>query len=380
MSLVLILYAYACAHVLLIHSNRFMSSRITDYFPRRKRRFPSSDFVRAVRPRLVKDMAYARTRRSSRYTKGRKRLFSRRRGYRRRGVGYRSRRRRPFSSINYSRKKLLDILTVPNYATFQQGFQAVVDPTLASSGKPVRYAAPNGSIPHRDHIRVIANHMYSAPTSALLKFFLTKMVLRYEYSNMSLGTTYMTAYFCRVRRDLFNTQNQIDPLVILEKGFDETAHAVSGGDVLLESSDVSPFQSKRFVQYFHIYKTKKLKLQGGESGKLAVKIGRSMVIQANEWLQKTGDSETFLTMQQILAHKRGGKFILFRIEGEVTNNEADKTQVTATSPRVNFISHYHYTYKSIVDSVTNLHVADSVGISTALAPEIITEQGQQDIA
>lgn len=281
-------------------------------------------------------------------------------------------------NVSISRKKLLNILTVPNFYNAQEAWQLQV-PATTNAGKGVQYGCVAYSIPTVPHIQAIATLINPSPSHTNMKVYFTNMFLRYEYSNMSLASCYLTAYFCRSRRDVPDTLNYYNPIVIMQdgwadRGFDSTGRGVLGDDEL----NLDPYKSFKFCHYFKIYKVKKLKLQGGESGKLAVKC-RSRILNMSDLFTKSGaDQATWANYSRLFAHVKGSKFILFRAEGEVTNLENTKTAVTATAPRVNFITSFNYTYKRISESISDLNVGPATGF-TAGSVEIITEQGQQDV-
>lgn len=363
----------------------------------KRRRDSLPDYFRQVRPRTqaynnavslsnevyaprisANTMAYGRTR--GKTYKSKRRSRSRKR----RPIRRRTRIKRPRSNINNKRKALLRILTVPNYWNAQEAYQAVVPAPTAATGKSIIYEAPDHSTPRVIDLQAIANVITPAPTHASLKYHLTKVTARYEYSNMSLATTYLTAYFCKVRHNIPDLSGSYSPLIVLGDGFAANNYNNTGtsrGQLGLTDSELTPFQSSRFCSLFKIYKVKKLKLQGGESGRLTVKQPRMWTLNMDDIVTQTNVATmtTFPLMARYYSHLKGARFILWRIEGEVTNNDAVKTQITNTSPTVNFITHYHYEFKWMSDTHSNIYTQAAVGFSNPVAPEIITEQGQTDI-
>lgn len=351
------------------------SHRITDFFPSRKRKRTQS-LDRSTWQRSF-DM-----RRTSRYGKSRSRKYGKGKlRYARRGKSVRrpvrkSRVRRRNAGL--TRKKLLNMLTVPNYWSAQSAFQIKV-PVPGATGKTVSYNTNAYSMPRITDLVEIATAIEPNPTSTNLKLTFTQLLLRYEYSNMDITSTYLTAYFCRARRDVPDTLNYFSPVQIMEDGWADNNYSVGSRGVLgFDELNLDPFKSFKFCHYFNIYKVKKLKLQGGESGKLAVKCKSRVLNMADAFTKSGGDQATWSAYSKLWSHVKGSKFILFRVEGEIGNQETTKTNITATAPRVNFITSYNYTYKRISESRSDLIVGPVAGF-TGGAAEQVTEQGQQDV-
>lgn len=343
---------------------------------------------------------YARAGRKS-YTKGK------RAGFKRRSVNRVRRGRSSRGVANNMRSKLLDILTVPQTLITADAKAVTVNfPTTPVRpdgyyGKRCAWFSNFYSLPRVTDIVVMADDLKARdrPTvqadlenqSVAQKFFITSSTMRIEYSNLSKGTVYMTAYFCKLRKSIPQAYSFYDPLLMLSQGFADRKWqntTDTRGSAALTHDDLTAFDSTTFTHWVKIYKVKNLKLQGGESGKLSVTTKRPRTIHMEDVVVATNsDYDSYVDMPLLYSHIKGGKFILIKFTGEITGfeNLLIDPPVTQTTPKMVFNTKYHYTYKQVARHESRISYNDSINTAgfadinrpNVDIPVIVTEQGQQ---
>lgn len=285
--------------------------------------------------------------------------------------------RRPTRRANLSRTKVMEMITVPNTSIYQTGFTAVPLDNASGLGKACIYTSGLVCLPDQDHLIKIASTIRPTITNTDMKYHLTQQLLTYEYSNMSIGTCYLTAYFCKVRNNLPYSNSISDPVAVLKDGFANRGLDISNrGQVGVISAQLDPFSSPKFCTNFNIYKVLSKKLGGGQSGRLSVKNGTKHTVKMSNVVNQTAATQTtFAECGRLFAYQTGTKFILFKIEGEVTTGANDTP--TYTKPRVQFIANHKYVWRYVSDDNSSLYVntTTSVTVPPTLAT-VVTDKGQ----
>lgn len=310
---------------------------------------------------------------------------------------------------NNMRSKLLDFLTVPQtlYTSDSKRVDIVYPeypPADGYYGKRCVYFANQYSLPRVNDITKMMDDLRTRiktdpvmdvdDQSVSQKFFITKNMMRVEYSNMSKATVYMTIYYCKVRKNIPSAYSLFDPLIMLSQGFSnrritQTASTTRGVEGLTHD-DLTPFDSPTFTHWVNIYKVKRLKLQGGASGRFSLVRKSVRTIHMDDIVVPTSTTAIdFADFPLMYSHLRGAKFPLVKVTGEVLSfdNAALTPAVTTTTPTVVFNTSYHYEYKQATNQYSRLQYSDSVqtaGFDRIANPtqgtaHVVTEQGQQRV-
>lgn len=278
-----------------------------------------------------------------------------------------------------SRRKLLKILSVPNWWVQEVAESVTVPAASAVFGSGVEYHASLGPVRGGgfvlghystydiDTLFKIAHTVLGVGIVARnFKFFVTRVIMRYRVVNASNGYVNCTAYFCRFRQDIPDQLGYNDIQKILDQGFIN-----NGYNDGMRQDELTPFQSGVFCELCKIQRVRHIKLEAGKMISLSVVERKSRAFNLGKYVLSNGSND-WSTVQQIFTFIKGSRFILFKFTGQMaTNTLTGTTTFTAPKVQVQVLHRTQYTY--IPDVQTNINVTDAIGIAQTIDPRIITE-------
>lgn len=186
---------------------------------------------------------------------------------------------------------------------------------------------------------------------------------KYNVRSMTNEDVYLTAYYCKVRKDgvfLVNSAAAADEkrniyhylsLGFAQNGLNPTQTAPSLNAYMKDKLG-SPFQSWKFIQNFKIHKIKKFKLSPGKETSLKINLKRMLwrpsdyiVIPARFAGSTAGTWGSNFKSTELCKFQR---FILFKLDSRIAHPETPATPnlgaLTNTTPTV--IMSTHFTYRT----------------------------------
>lgn len=204
----------------------------------------------------------------------------------------------------------------------------------------------------------IANLITSSPSLPNIKFFIHSARMMHTLINQTSATSYVSAYYCMIRRDL-PISNSL--LTILTDGFNGNGLTAAGGQA---AADVTPFQSSLFCSIAKIYKVQHHKFEPGEERSYMISSNKRRQIDTSRFTASTSGAETFLTVPIIYDALRGNRFILFRIRGQIADDSAAHGTVGAIEAKYNIATRVQYKYQWINDVTRTLNTLPATGFGT----------------
>lgn len=278
------------------------------------------------------------------------------------------------------RKRLLNILTVPNNYIVSFGDIEQTPAASATTGKGVVYFTGSGvnssgtqllnnqCIDNINRLQAVAFQIDPTANARNLKWFRVEDVIKYQLINQSNGHANIVAYYCRVRENILSSgQNYFNIINLLDAGFKE--NAVSDG---LVRDEITPFQSLKFCGFIKISKVKKFVMSPGEELSLSLKTFKVRTIVMQKFFNANGTT-TWKATAPDYQWIKGNKFILFKLTGQPADN-AVGGGFTFTAPKIDMSTTTRMVYKWVQDDVENILEANAVGITAGVAPTIMTEE------
>lgn len=282
-------------------------------------------------------------------------------------VRKRTARKKPNASA--MRKKLLDILTVPNSLSQQLGEQYICNPSSGSYGQGQIYAAPGVSSTANVAGTLVPNILTQIayivnPNQTNLKYELTEQIIDFELSSQSNAPALLIRYTCMARDRIVNTLSYDNPLNILGQGFSNSGINATSTDRTnsgLLKADLTPFQSPDFCQNFKILQTKRFTMMPGKPLHMSLTDKKVYVIHPNT-LMNLSNGQTYSTGTLVYSYLKGTKFYVFQIQGVVSDNNG--TSIVTTAPKIDCLIKWRYTYKYINDNIVTINSVAEAGIIT----------------
>lgn len=287
-------------------------------------------------------------------------------------------RRKKRAGLKLTRKKLLNILTVPNWWVQEVGDVVTVSLTSAATGAGVRYYTPTGPLNQGfvaganrlttwdlPMLFQIAGSLFGVGTPATnLKIHIPRVTLRYTLLNGSNGYVNVSAYICKFRTDIPNRAPLNNIVDLLDSGFRS-----SGDGLGILEDEYTPFQSTLFTELVHIQRVRKFRMEAGKQVTFHLK-ERYRMFQLSKYIN-TGVA-TWTTIDPEYTFVKGTRFILFKFTGSLATNVTGGA-LTFTSPKILVQAISRIQYKYIDDRHISLNAPDPIGIASAVDPRIVTE-------
>lgn len=170
--------------------------------------------------------------------------------------------------------------------------------------------------------------------------------------NQDTAFVNITMYMCMPRRDFPQDNASASSLVsLIGSGF--TTNGFTGGST---NSQGTLFNSKDFCEYFKVMKSYKFRLQPGGVRRFNLK-GRPRRI-GKAWATSNTAPEM---------HRGYTKFWVFRLEGQVANDNTTKTNVGLSGSKVDLLAYERYTYRFANPLTSNFAGTGSLGSITTAA-------------
>nr|WAE42664.1 MAG: capsid protein [Cressdnaviricota sp.] len=183
-------------------------------------------------------------------------------------------------------------------------------------------------------LKAIASHISATATS--VRFEITSCIYKYRIVNSSNVAGWISLYPLTARHDIVPP---LDPVTLLVQGFNDAS--LSTGQA---NPAITPFQSPTFVQYFHIGKVIRRKLEPGQQWLHSCKFNKPRRFHKEMLAQETAPIMARVTRP-----------ILFRCEGDIV--EDTNQDVGISPPHFSVFMTYKYTWRWVNDYTTTVYVS-----------------------
>lgn len=189
-----------------------------------------------------------------------------------------------------------------------------------------------------------------------------------EFVNMSTSDAKVTQYLCSFRRDipLNSNSNFTNIFNILGEGFAQRSNPLAGnyfGNALgMVQADLTPYDSHRFTSCVKIITGKQFIMRPGDTRVAKIKKGFECITW-NRYYTQSAPNQSPTAGNRDVARRKGEMFYLWKIEGTPCNGAANKAQLSYTTPKLDFITKYHYNFAMVNNSSANMYFGNAVNFT-----------------
>jgi hypothetical protein len=288
-----------------------------------------------------------------------------------------------------SRTALIDKLSAPQFLdlSIEDTYQVPAD--TVADGRGVLWADPSGFTAAAStdgnctgtydvaHLALMASKLdvtpfvtgiASVPTIGTSNFHyeIVKTKVNHQLVNMQSGMANITAFKCRARRDLPNSQAYGNgPVSTLGLGWVQNGVAVPAAG----NFAMTPFQSPLFCSGYKITSVRNYVLEPGQQLTLSFKQGKRAV-SMQQLSSVVDQTKTWLTANYDFCTAKGSEFYLFKISGQLLDFTATSTGPGYTTPKVFCTTTYNYEFKTAAQQKETIYKYN-LGMNVGTAPQII---------
>nr|WDW25877.1 MAG: capsid protein [Cressdnaviricota sp.] len=190
---------------------------------------------------------------------------------------------------------------------------------------------------------------------------------RYRIRNMSNEPVIVRAYYCKVRKDVYNDTNVYN---ILGGGFADKTNTgtVNANNIYMTNSTFTPFESSEFTKTFKVTAVRKIRIQPTQFRELYLK--KTAVIKpANYTDMSTLTSVAWRARAERYSYIKPGRFILFKMEGQASIPTGQVTfmkNITQTTPSVTLETWFQYKARMLFIQSQTSGMGQTAGVGTGV--------------